>query len=281
MPAPGQRTISRWQEAQSNPDEEAVVPQRDFGRLAFALVLLSGVGGCTNDAGSGAGSSEPRTTGTSPLTTKDSKKEAPVFTQAQEQAAEALRRVGGRIIVERKASGQPILAVNLSRGTATDADLEQLRALPHVAYLYLEDAYLTDAGLTVVGELRQLQTLDLRFTSIGDAGLAHLGRLQQLRSLNLTNTKVTDVGLAHLKQLPQLERLRLGFTAVTDSGLKHLTPLARLQELDLSATQVTDAGLEHFVKLTQLQELTLSGAKVTPAGLTRLTKDLPKTRIIR
>lgn len=260
------------------------MPQQDFGSWAFVLAMLSGASGCSSDSGLGVVSSEQRPAGTGTLlpgTGKDSKKETPVFTQAQEQAAEALRRIGGRIIVERKTSGQPVLAVNLSRGTAADADLEHLRALPHVAYLYLEDAYLTDAGLTVVGELRELQTLDLRFTSIGDAGLAHLGRLQQLRSLNLTNTKVADTGLEHLKQLPQLERLRLGFTAVTDSGLKHLTPLARLQELDLSATQVTDAGLEHLVKLTQLQELTLSGAKVTPAGMARFSKDLPKTRIVR
>jgi hypothetical protein len=172
--------------------------------------------------------------------------------EAEDKAAKAIEKLGGRIIRDDKAKGKPIVSVYLVGGPVTDAGLKHL------------------AGL------KQLQLLVLSFTQVTDAGLKHLAGLKQLHGLYVGSTKVTDAGLEHLAGLKQLRELDLGSTQVTDAGLKHLAGLKQLRGLYLDHTKVTDAGLNHLAGLKELQELHLRDTKVTGKGKADLKKALPK-----
>jgi Leucine-rich repeat (LRR) protein len=80
--------------------------------------------------------------------------------------------------------------------TVTDADLENLKAVP------------------------ELKSLTLHSTKVTDEGLTHLLALENLKELDLTNTNVSDAGLKVLQDLKSLEKLHVHNTAVTNAGLK-------------------------------------------------------------
>ena len=171
--------------------------------------------------------------------------------------------------------------VRLDKTKVADADLENLKELSQLHWLYLDDTNITDAGLAHLGGLTKLQALTLSRTRITDAGLTSLKGLTRLYSLMLIGTEVTDAGLEHLTGLTQLGSLMLQDTKVTDAGLARLEGLPQLQWLGLGGTGVTDAGLERLRGLAQLQSLFLSGTKVTAAGVKKLQLALPKCNICR
>ncbi len=109
-----------------------------------------------------------------------------------------LEEFGERIRRDEELPGKPVVSVDLSSTTVTDADLKDLTPLT------------------------QLQWLDLGETQVTDEGLKHLDALTQLHSLNLRDTQVTDEGLKHLAALTQLQWVGLMWTKVTDAGLKNL-----------------------------------------------------------
>ena len=114
-----------------------------------------------------------------------------------------------------------------------------------------------DSGFIQLRKLPRLQVLNLDQTRVTDAGLIHIEPLTQLRSLNLSWAKVTDAGLVHLQGLSRLQLLSLKGTQVTDAGLLHLQRLAELQTLDLEWQNVSDAGMAHLRGLMHLQRLIL------------------------
>jgi hypothetical protein len=140
----------------------------------------------------------------------------------QEAAIAAIKKLGGKVHVDDKRPGKPVVAVGLRSTRVTDAGLVHLK------------------GLT------QLQGLDLNFTKVTDAGLVHLKGLTKLQVLYLWRTEVTDAGLVHLKGLTQLQSLNLLSTEVTDAGLVQLKGLTQLQSLDLRSTRVTDEGVKNL-----------------------------------
>jgi Leucine-rich repeat (LRR) protein len=179
-----------------------------------------------------------------------------------------IEKLGGKVTVNEKSPGKPVIEVNLMNVKVTDAGLEHLKGLTQLRSLNL-------AGTNVVGlanlkGLTQLRSLDLSRTNISDVGLEHLKGMPQLQSLRLWQTKVTDAGLKHLKGLAKLQSLDLMTTKITDAGLNHLKGLSHLQSLNLGDTKVTDAGLEHLKGLTNLQSLCLMGTDITDAGLEHL-----------
>jgi hypothetical protein len=103
----------------------------------------------------------------------------------QEQAVARIKKLGGKVEVDDKSPGKPVIRVDLHGTRVTDADLVHLTALT------------------------QLQKLNLGWTQVGDAGLEHLKDLTKLQRLVLDNTKVTDAGLRQLKGLTDLEYLNL------------------------------------------------------------------------
>jgi internalin A len=96
--------------------------------------------------------------------------------RADEAAAvKAVEKLGGRVIVDTKRPGKPVVGVDLDRTKVTDADLKELK------------------------ELKSLRKLDLTGTKVTDAGVKELKVLKSLEVLFLTGTKVTDEGVKELK----------------------------------------------------------------------------------
>jgi internalin A len=138
--------------------------------------------------------------------------------RADEAAAlRAIPLLGGKVTVDDKQPGKPVVEVNLSQTKVTDAGLKELR------------------------EFKSLRTLDLAYTQVTDAGLKELKELKSLQSLSLENTQVTDAGLKELKELKNLQLLDIQRTQITDTGLKELKELKSLREL--WPTKVTDQTL--------------------------------------
>jgi hypothetical protein len=175
----------------------------------------------------------------------------------------------------------PYLRVlHLNDSTAiTDKSLDRLRQLDQLEQLVVARTSLTDSGLASLEGLHKLRALDLRETQTTDAGLEHLRGLMELRELCLYRTKITDVGLEHLKELSQLESLNLGETMVTNDGLVHLEAFRQLRALDLHGIAVTDAGLERLRRNPNLTALWLEGPQITDIGLRQL-QELRKLRAL-
>jgi hypothetical protein len=97
---------------------------------------------------------------------------------AEEKAAvEAIEKIGGKVIHDDKADGQPVVAVNLfDNQKVKGADLKHLRAFP------------------------QLRKLDLGFTGVGDEGLRQLHDLKALRELNIGYVKVSKEAVQELRK---------------------------------------------------------------------------------
>lgn len=173
----------------------------------------------------------------------------------QERAIAEIERMCGKVTVDEKSPGKPVIEV----------DLVQLQWI--------------DAGVANIKGLTQVRVLNLMCSAFTDAGLANVEGLTQLQTLTLAATNITDMGLGHLKAMTQLQTLDLTMTKVTDAGLVHLKNFAQLKSLSLDDTQVTDAGMANLGGLTQLKELSLSGTKVTDAGIAKLHRALPNCQI--
>ncbi|HEV8000141.1 MAG TPA: protein kinase, partial [Planctomycetaceae bacterium] len=218
-------------------------------------------------------------------TTKDQVPPVQAATTPDRQAADWVLSLGGFVILREGRDGKPIavgrggdlpvlpfdvIAVRLETCEATDAGLEHLRGLTHLAELYLNGTRVTDSGLGHLVRLPSLRVLDLSGLPLTDAGLATACKLKTLRNLVVIHTQVTDAGLKHLKNLTDLDTLYLGETRITDAGLVHLQGLKNLRVLGLSKTFVTNAGLVPLAGLSQLEVLYLNETQVTDGGLAHL-----------
>jgi hypothetical protein len=92
--------------------------------------------------------------------------------------------------------------------SATDADLERLKAFPHLRRV--------EAGSFDVRSACQ------RGGPITDAGLQHLRGLNELKDLSLAGTRITDAGLQQIRTRTTLEELGLSDTQVTSEGVAKL-----------------------------------------------------------
>jgi len=105
--------------------------------------------------------------------------------------------------------------------------------------------------------------------------------LQGLKSIYFENVVVTDPGLSHLQGLQGLRSLticcyyipqpRSPVRNLTDAGIEHLLDLTQLEFLHLHGVGVSDASLERLSKaLPKLKVLYVSGPGITDAGVERL-----------
>ena len=108
---------------------------------------------------------------------------APVHANdAEDKAAEAIKKLRGSVMRDDKAAGKPVVLVDLRGTKATDADLKDLK------------------------EFKSLRTLDLFNTKVTDAGLKELKEIKSLRILYINKTEVTSDGVKELlKALPDLK----------------------------------------------------------------------------
>src|SRR5262249_43081667 len=111
-------------------------------------------------------------------------------------AVKAIEILGGRVKVDAKQPGKPVVAG------------------------YLDGSKVTDTLMKDVKELKSLRELGLSRTAVTGEGLKELKELKHLQRLNLFGTKVTDAGLKELKEFRHLQWLQLGF--VTDGELRTL-----------------------------------------------------------
>jgi hypothetical protein len=194
--------------------------------------------------------------------------EARVVPRLREEAAAAVKALGGRVEVDAARPGAPVEGVLLSGAGVTDADLARLARLPGLAgikALHLDNTRVTDTGLAHLGSFRGLRSLSLGGTAVTGAGLARLKGLD-LETLSLDDTKVRGGDLAHLRDLTSLRNLSLVGTPVTDDGLAHLKGLTDLGSLDLRNTPVTNRGLDHLNGLKNLHTLSVRGTRATGAA---------------
>jgi hypothetical protein len=174
-----------------------------------------------------------------------------------------------------------VIAVELSIGATTDAEIAQLGRLANLEWLNIQDTAVTDLGLVELHSLTNLEDLCLDRTAVTDKGLTHLSSFMKLDSLRLSETAVTDSGLAHLSRLTNLRMLYLDRTSVTNAGLAHLSGMADLVVLGLNGTAVSDSGLAYLRGFTKLIYLDLIDTQVTDEGIEELKIALPECEITR
>ena len=171
----------------------------------------------------------------------------------QRAAVEAIEKLGGLVLYDYQvdASGA-ILGGALSqpgwlRSLAGDdllrsVALVDLRSGSRPGVSGGKVSQVCDDDIQSLKALAELRFLYLGGTQITDDGLQSLEGLTQLRELFLDSTQITDAGLKHLLGLKRLETLCLARTAVTDAGLQELKRLSALRSIDASGTQVSGAN---------------------------------------
>jgi Leucine-rich repeat (LRR) protein len=82
----------------------------------------------------------------------------------------------------------------------SDAGLANLKAVPGLASLALNNMRISDAGLIHLKVLPSLGWLDLEGTRVSDAGLEHIKNLRKLAGLRIESTRISARGLATLKK---------------------------------------------------------------------------------
>lgn len=120
-------------------------------------------------------------------TAQSSPLSSPPIVSTDEQLAATLRmieRLDGDYVVQRDPrTGERRGVLLLDNTQITDADLAELKHLPHLTELYLQSTEITDHGLAALAQLPHLTTLLLCDTEVTDAGMAKLAALQQLTTL--------------------------------------------------------------------------------------------------
>ncbi len=197
----------------------------------------------------------------------------------QEEAAATVRALQGSVRVDPSRLEKPVVEVNLSRTSVTDADLSVLTAFPSLEAVSLDSPRVSDAGLAHLRGLRELRSVSLTGSQVRGHGLVQLTSAPRLTVLALGGSKLTDEGFARAAALKSLRFLVLAHTGVTDAALAHLGGMKRLNDLTLSGTRITDAGLKKLEALTELRVLRVEGTQVTYAGRRRLQAKLPLLRI--
>lgn len=120
---------------------------------------------------------------------------------AEEAAAlKKLATLEAKFTRDEQKPDRPIVSIDLSGTSVTDADLRALGKLPSLKTMKLSRTKVTDAGLKWVARYKALENLDLQGTQVTDKGLTRLASLPELKDLNLCDTKVTDEGVAKLEK---------------------------------------------------------------------------------
>ena len=233
----------------------------------------------------------------------------PPWSPEVEGAVQAIKKLGGTIVVEDKTvPGSPVIGVIFHNSGVTGDTLEPLTKIPSLRDVKLTTCYrltdltyvvrisglqtlllhksnlLTDDALAPLVKLERLTTLSLP-TATGDSGLEHVGKITSLTHLDLTeNSKITDAGLDRIAGLKNLTHLKLA-QKIGDAGLSRLPALTSLQSLDCSGCRgkITSDGMRHLAGVTGLRELDLRDVSVTDSGLDHLAalKDLRTLRLTK
>ena len=95
----------------------------------------------------------------------------------------------------------------------------------------LSNRSITDAEIAIPSHLKMVRRLRLNGTKVTETGLKQLAPLQELRELYLAHVDVNDAGLKALSPLQKLEKLEFFEAKMTNDGLKELVALRNLRSL--------------------------------------------------
>jgi hypothetical protein len=207
---------------------------------------------------------------------------AQVASQRRERSA-AKEIDGLGALVVKDAGGSHIGSVNLSTLQAREslgAALHLLPALRHVTALDASRTSIADADLEQLAGLTQLNSLALNETDVTDEGLRHLADLSSLQALYLASTNVSDKGLPELVKLQELHILDLSATKTT-ADLAPLVELELLEHLVLRQLKLRDGALEKLGALPNLKRLSLEGSTYPQGEADRLEEQIPGLLIDR
>ncbi len=113
-----------------------------------------------------------------------------------------------------------VMAIELDKGSISDADLNNLASYPNLSELYLSGRKLTPEQWALVGQQKSLRYLFLEGSNIRNEDLPSLTKLPNLRYLALANTAVTGDGVKILANSKSLRRIdagqRVSETAILD-----------------------------------------------------------------
>jgi Leucine-rich repeat (LRR) protein len=177
--------------------------------------------------------------------------------------------------------------LNLSSTSIDDAAVEQLRRLPSLKRLWLDETSVGDKSLGVVSSRTTIEVLGLTGTSITSDGLKQLAGLEKLRSLYLSETSIDDTSLSVLMLMKQLKVLDVTETGLSVSGRQALVESLRTAEvridLDALVQAIEDAGgriekaLPRIARVTrnqagQVESLNVFAANFSDIGMSMLRR---------
>ncbi len=204
--------------------------------------------------------------------------------QAEQRAATALTRLGGKIVMVdaappwlRSYVGKGLLnmdvaaVVDISRSRVTDNDLVYLQDFHHCGQINLSDTQISNAGLPHLSKAAGERWLDLSRTRITDVSALFGGGVQTIPAgLKLSGNRIARLDVPRKVWVPLWE-LDLSDTDVDDGTLASLSDsLPGLASLNLCGTNVSDEGLLSLASKEVLSKLNLMDTRVTPTGVARL-----------
>jgi len=216
--------------------------------------------------------------------------------QLTEQKRREIGAAGGRCELQRRVPAwlQPVFGENFHtffdhtaivgvtmRGAKVgDEQIAEIKDVPDLVRLDLEDASVSSAGLKSVSEIKSLMALNLVNTQVTD--LTELTKLPALETLWLNFCpRIKAEHLPALANVPRLRTLGLGGARVTDDGVAALANCSQIEVLNLDGANLSDSGLRPLHALTRLKRLTLIYAKYSPADLDAFRQAVPDCQIVK
>ncbi len=165
-------------------------------------------------------------------------------------------------------------ALSLTKARIIDSDLQYLKDIEKLKYLFLKNNIITDKGLVFIRDLKQLEALYLSSEKITDEGMKNLEELVNIDTLDLSFTKITDVGLKFLSKMKKLNFLDLRGTKIDGTGFKYLSETDSLFLLLLDNTNFSDIGLKHIaeIPIKKGRSISTKKTKITDQGLNYIEK---------
>ena len=167
---------------------------------------------------------------------------------------------------------QTLYAIHLRGVEFPGCSLKQLRKLPELERLSLEDTRLSNSEIECLGEVVGLRRLRLGPGFTGE-GLRALRGMEQLEELSLSFTDFRGPGLDALVGLKRLKRLDLAQTRITEVDIQEAARISSLEELQLDYTEIGDEALQYLEGHPNLKILHLpEGGFLTENGVKSLAK---------
>src|SRR5262245_45719606 len=110
--------------------------------------------------------------------------------EAEDRAAQAVEKLGGRLTRDESKVGKPVSSVDLYGTDVTEDALKELAPLTKLTRLNLSHTTTSDAATVHLASLKNLTALNLNFSKVTSAGLKNLAGLKKLSNLELRSTAV-------------------------------------------------------------------------------------------